>query len=163
MNTVRVERFGSQFEFSPERLRLTGIQMTGLHGKAEGQFTVESPFCCAALQSGLSIGQDRLAGSFSACRTGKVRLPANSAERSRPHGSTKGKQLAGEGHLRISEAPQEPAAHGLTWSNPADSWGIEFCTLAVEFPLRSQLHPVWPEHAPVCRDGFCARSIQSAC
>jgi hypothetical protein len=57
MNTVRVERFSSQFEFSPELLRLTGTQMTGLHGKAEGQFSVESPFAVRRYKADFRLGK----------------------------------------------------------------------------------------------------------
>ena len=68
VNKARVERLTSGFEFSPARLRFTGIHMTGLHGKAEGQFGVVVPLCCTALQGRFSIQQDRIAGSFVACR-----------------------------------------------------------------------------------------------
>ena len=68
MNTVRVERFSSQFEFSPELLRLTSIQLTGLHGKAEGQFSVESPFAVRRYKADFRLGKIGLTGSFIACR-----------------------------------------------------------------------------------------------
>jgi hypothetical protein len=84
MNTVRVERFSSQFQFSPESLHLTGIQMTGLRGKAEGQLS--SPLLSATKRIRLSkiglLDLSPLAGLE------KVRFAGKSVESSRLPGST---------------------------------------------------------------------------
>jgi len=113
MNTARVERFSSQFEFSPERLQLTGIQMTGLHGKAEGQFTVESPFAVRRYQADFRLGRIGLLDLSLLAGLEKVRFAGELSGTLKAAWLDEGQQLAGEGHLSISEAPQEPAAHAI--------------------------------------------------
>ncbi len=114
MNTVRVGRFGSQFEFSPERLRLTGIQMTGLHGKAEGEFSVESPFAVRRYKADFRLGKIGVLDLSLLAGLERVRFAGELSGTLKAAWLDEGKQLAGEGHLSISEAPQESAAHGLT-------------------------------------------------
>jgi autotransporter translocation and assembly factor TamB len=114
MNTVRVGRFGSQFEFSPERLRLTGIQMTGLHGKAEGDFSVESPFAVRRYKADFRVGKIGVLDLSLLAGLERVRFAGELSGTLKAAWLDEGKQLAGEGHLSISEAPQESAAHGLT-------------------------------------------------
>ena len=114
MNTARVERFGSQFEFSPERLRLTGIQITGLHGKAEGEFSVESPFAVRRYKADFRLGKIGVLDLSLLAGLERVRFAGELSGTLKAAWLDEGKQLTGEGHLSISEAPQESAAHGLT-------------------------------------------------
>ena len=113
MNTARVERFSSQFEFSPDRLQLTGMQMTGLHGKAEGRFTVESPFSVRRYKADFRLGRVGLLDLSLLAGLDKVRFAGELSGTLKAAWLDEGKQLAGEGHLSITEALQEPAAHGL--------------------------------------------------
>ena len=113
MNTVRVERFSSQFEFSPERLRLTGVQLAGLHGKAEGQFSVESPFAVRRYKADFRLGKIGLLDLSLLAGLERVRFAGDLSGTLKAAWLDEGKQLAGEGHLTISEAPQEPVAHAM--------------------------------------------------
>jgi len=113
MNTARVERFSSQFEFSRERLQLTGIQMTGLHGKAEGQFTVESPFAVRRYKADFRLGRIGLLDLSLLAGLEKVRFAGELSGTLKATWLDEGRQLLGEGRLSISEAPQEAAAHAI--------------------------------------------------
>ena len=112
MNTARVEHFSSQFEFSPERLQLMGIQMTGLHGKAEGQFTVESPFAARRYKADFRLGGIGLLDLSLLAGLEKVRFAGEVSGTLKAAWLDAG-QLTGEGHLSILEAPQELDAHAI--------------------------------------------------
>jgi translocation and assembly module TamB len=114
MNTARVERFRGQFELSPELLRFTGIQMTGLHGKADGQFSVESPFAVRRYKADFRLGGIGLLDLSLLAGLERVRFAGELSGTLKAAWLDEGRQLAGEGHLTISEAPQEPSAHGMT-------------------------------------------------
>jgi len=113
MNTVRVQRFVSQFEFTPEHLRLTRIQMAGLHGNAEGQFTVEAPFGVRRYKADFRVGRIGLLDLSLLAGLERVRFAGELSGTLQATWLDEGRQLAGRGHLRISEAPHEAAAHAL--------------------------------------------------
>ena len=149
MNTVRVERFGSRFELNPEQLRLAGIQITGLHGRAEGQLSVESPFAVRRYKADFRLVRIGLLDLSLLAGLERVRFAGELSGTLKAAWLDEGKQLAGEGHLSISEAPQEPAAHGVTgrilpirgevnfalsqWSSHFDRSFIRFGQSALQF------------------------------
>ncbi|MCI0721262.1 MAG: translocation/assembly module TamB domain-containing protein [Acidobacteria bacterium] len=113
VNTARVERFTSQYEFSPARLQFTGIQVTGLHGRAEGQFTVESPFEARRYKADLRFGKIGLLDLSLLARLEKVRFAGELSGTLKAAWLDDWKNLSGKGRIRISEAPNEPAAHAM--------------------------------------------------
>src|SRR5262245_30899926 len=114
MKTVKVEHFSSQFQFTRKHLELRRIQMTGLHGNAEGQLSIESPFANPRYKANFRLGNVGLLDLSLLAKLEKVRFAGELSGTLRAEWLDEGKQLAGEGHLRISEAPHEPAAHALS-------------------------------------------------
>ena len=113
MNTARVQRFSSNFELSPERLQLTGIQIAGLHGKAEGQFTVESPFAVRRYSADFRLARIGLLDVSLLAGLERARFGGELSGTLKASFLDEGRQLAGNGHLTISEAPQEATAHAV--------------------------------------------------
>lgn len=114
MKTARVERFSSQFQFSPENLHLTGIQMTGLRGKAEGAFSVESPFAVRRYKADFRLSKIGLLDLSMLAGLEKVRFAGELSGTLKATWLDGGQQLVGDGHLSISESLQEPAAAAMT-------------------------------------------------
>ena len=113
MNTARVQRFSSNFELSPNRLQLTGIQIAGLHGKAEGQFTVESPFAVRRYSADFRLARIGLLDVSLLAGLEEARFGGELSGTLKASFLDEGRQLAGNGHLTISEAPQEATAHAV--------------------------------------------------
>ncbi len=113
MNTAKVQRFSSHFELSPERLQLTGIQIAGLHGKAEGQFTVESPFAARRYGADFRLARIGLLDLSLLAGLEKARFAGELSGTLKASFLDEGRQLAGKGHLTISDAPQEAGAHAM--------------------------------------------------
>jgi translocation and assembly module TamB len=113
MNTAKVQRFSSHFELSPERLQLTGIQIAGLHGKAEGQFTVESPFAARRYGADFRLARIGLRDLSLLAGLEKARFAGELSGTLKASFLDEGRQLAGKGHLTISDAPQEAGAHAM--------------------------------------------------
>jgi len=113
MNTVRIDRFKSQFELNPERLHMTGIQMTGMHGKAEGQLTVESPFAARRYSADFRLGSIGLLDLSMLAGLEKAKFAGELSGSLKATWLDEWRQLTGEGHISIAEAPQETAAHAI--------------------------------------------------
>src|SRR5262245_46612325 len=113
MKGVKVQRFASQFELSPQRLQLTRIQMAGLHGNAEGELIVESPLAERRYKADFRVGKIGLLDLSLLAGLEKVRFAGELSGTLQATWLDQGRKLAGQAHLRISEAPQEVAAHGL--------------------------------------------------
>lgn len=113
MKTAKIERFGSQFELSAERLQLSQIKLAGLHGEAEGQFGIESPFVARRYQADFRLGKIGLLDLSLLGGLEKVRFAGELSGIVKAAWLDGGRDLTGTGRLTIAEAPQEPAAHAL--------------------------------------------------
>jgi translocation and assembly module TamB len=114
VNKTRIERFNSSFRFQPELLRLENVKVAGLHGRAEGSFTIKSPFQKRQYIADLKFADIGLLDLSQLAGMARARFAGQMQGSLRASWHDNWKNFTGEGRIEISKSPSEVSEHAMT-------------------------------------------------
>jgi len=111
LSTVKIDQFSTQYSLAPDRLQFSAIRIQGMHGWAQGNLTIESPFQSRLYKADLSLQGVGLLDLSLLARLEKFKLGGFLNGEIKAHWRDQWKEFSGEGQLSITEALNEEREH----------------------------------------------------
>jgi len=111
LDTVKINEFSTHFSFDKERLYFDKVTVQGMHGLAEGDLAIESPFQSRRYAVNLKLERIGLLDLSLVARLNKLAFGGLLNGSIKARWRDEWEDFVGEGQLTIAEAPAEEQEH----------------------------------------------------